>query len=459
MKIIEILEQYDTVRKEKTRQQAFNYDSLNRLGNADNRRGGAGWYSRGVPHPTDPHTFIKSTKYTSKLNNDAFHKYVEMITALRKKGIENPYFPAVYEIKITRDPNQSTRPQYHLQALKNFREFDKAALVGMYERMFGNYDELDDTDTEYDIWRLICNNCKEAAESKKYGGIVDDQLKQALKYVGVLYRKYKYDLDMHSGNFMIRATSTGPQLVITDPVSDSGRSIPLRYEVDRGPHADQDANLKKVANKKRTQRTQEKPAADTYCVVYKDSDDNWHLLTSFSAVNQKHAQAKWDQFSINDSWSKPKGYSYYRSQVVAKHKADALLQQSAEAPAEPRADAYRDKIDDRRNSLNQVKELAQRQGYVTYEELEKILTPSFQHGVRYLNIIDYLTNLGIKIVGPEGYDQFGNRHDLQASKTQQTAKKPGLGTALKNRLAQDKLAKALQPPTDKSAEVNFWNRG
>lgn len=284
MKIIEILEQYDTRRSERRRERPYDYDQLNSL--RGRKSAASGWYSRAVPHPQDPHTFIKSTKLTSHLHDDAFHKYMEMVVGLHKRGIDNPYFPAVYEMKITRDPAGNTRPQYHLQALQQHTDYDVEALRGMAERMFKDPELIvTDQDGVNSAWGNICRVLKYAVEDQNFKHLKDPDLIRALKYIQALMQKNKgWDLDMHSGNFLIRGTSTGPQLVITDPVSDSGRSIPSP--------SDLDPPTEKFTKKAEKKRGITKPEQLYKVLMYDPRGSGLFYVGSFRAANNHHAEAK-----------------------------------------------------------------------------------------------------------------------------------------------------------------------
>ncbi len=285
MKIIEVIEQYTTKRGERQRDQPYSYDYLRKLSREKNDDdNSSGWYSRAVPHPRDPHTFIKSTKYTSYLNDDAFHKYIEMVVNLHKKGIDNPYFPAVYEIKITRDNEKKTRPQYHLQALQKPQLYDVEALKGMAERMFHDPERIADSQHSDVVWSSICSAVKYAVQDNDVKPIKDTELLQAVKYIRALKRTNPdWDLDMHSNNFMIRGTSVGPQLVITDPVSDAGRSIPNQYDFNR----DKELAQKKLA------KAQGGAAQKLYKVIVYDPNKEGYILGGeFYAANDRHAEDK-----------------------------------------------------------------------------------------------------------------------------------------------------------------------
>jgi hypothetical protein len=53
---------------------------------------------------------------------------------------------------------------------------------------------------------------------KKLHGI-NPQFAKALIIVRKLINKYKFYTDLHAGNVMIRLTSVGPQIVLTDPLA------------------------------------------------------------------------------------------------------------------------------------------------------------------------------------------------------------------------------------------------
>lgn len=190
-----------------------------------------GAYAYGKENPKDPHEFVKSSFMPSKLEIDAYYQYVQAIRPYIK---DNPFFPRVYVIDIKQDSTGLQIPRYHIEALKSYEEFSIRSIVGIGESLFNDFHfeyDLDDENHVYDAWngvlmrvnRLLLDIVSgygptRAAQSPK--------LIQACEVIQeVLGSNPKFKLDTHSGNFMLRGTSVGPQLVITDPMHDGGRSV------------------------------------------------------------------------------------------------------------------------------------------------------------------------------------------------------------------------------------------
>jgi hypothetical protein len=246
MRIIEILQEYDTTdQKIRYRKPSFDFDALKDKQERDNdselNKGvQPGWYSGGQTNPRDPHEFIKKPHLTAKLDKDAYYKYVMEIRDLKQQGYHNPFFPQVYNIDITQDPKGNQRPRYRIEKLQQGDSFPARTLIGMYERLFN--DEFNmrylegTTNKSYAVWREISNQINRAVERSNYTNIRDDQLKEALLLIDkIIQENPDWNVDLHVNNIRVRGSSVGPQLVLMDPISDGGASIPDYDEIKSGP--------------------------------------------------------------------------------------------------------------------------------------------------------------------------------------------------------------------------------
>lgn len=196
---------------------------------------GVGMFSDVQIDPRDPHMAIKTdSAYDEEyFYENAYYAWVQAIAPYMKS---NPYLPRVYVVDDRTDSRGTTKPRYKMEKLHPFEDLSIDALMGMYENMTSGNSEItlkkwhNDIDRaeasgsmtqredreqhiKYDIWRRIVTveNLKDAAKK-------DNSLAQALKIIKDL-TKDGYGYDMHSGNFMVRLTPHGPQLVFTDPIS------------------------------------------------------------------------------------------------------------------------------------------------------------------------------------------------------------------------------------------------
>ena len=196
-----------------------------------------GWYSGGRTNPRDPHEFVKKPHLTTKLDKDAYYKYVEEINKLKQKGYTNPFFPQVYNVDITQDPRGNQRPRYRIEKLQQGENFSDEALLGMYERLFNNDIKIETgwSSTTEAIWYAIASEVNKAAAWDDYANIKDKKLKQALMLIADIVRDHPdWNVDLHQGNIRVRGSSLGPHLVLMDPISDGGNSIPDEDDVRLG---------------------------------------------------------------------------------------------------------------------------------------------------------------------------------------------------------------------------------
>lgn len=246
MRILEIIQEYDATDQQiRYRKQNFDYDTLQNKGERDsdsalNKGVQPGWYSGGQTNPRDPHEFIKKPHLTALLDQDAYYRYVMEIRDLKREGYHNPFFPQVYNINIVQDPKGNQRPRYRIEKLQQGDTFSEQALIGMYNRLF--YDEFDTNITDmasnasYAVWREIAREVNRAVERSNYTNIRDDQLMEALVLIDrIIQENPGWNVDLHVNNIRVRGSSVGPQLVLMDPISDGGASIPNYDQVKSGP--------------------------------------------------------------------------------------------------------------------------------------------------------------------------------------------------------------------------------
>lgn len=243
MKITEIV---DTEFKDVERKQPYDSYELQKQEKRMARRGKAsaptGWYSGGYTNPRDPHEYVKTTHKPSHLHDDAYYLYVAAIAHLQEKKYYNPYFPVVYQVRISTDPRGLDRPRYRLEKLQNPQNYPVETMVGMVEAMFADTSKVITSKTEVSeknkmtIWRNIAgqlDDCLHDNNAEAIANIKDQNLKAALTVIHkILQKRGTFEPDIHGNNIMIRGTRYGPQLVLMDPISDAGASIVSDDDID-----------------------------------------------------------------------------------------------------------------------------------------------------------------------------------------------------------------------------------
>lgn len=266
MKILEVIKEYDaTDQRIRYRKQNYDYTTLKRAQNRKDpnydpdldsapdseqpskqldrtvKKGdGPGWYSGGQTNPRDPHEFVKKPHLTTLMDEDAYYTYIREIRDLKREGYHNPFFPQVYNIDITQDPKGNQRPRYRIEKLQKGEDYSFEALIGLYERLFN--DEFDQrnlegtTNKSYAVWREIARQVDRAVEQSNYKNIRDDELREALMLISKIIDEHNHwNVDLHVNNIRVRGSSIGPQLVLMDPISDGGYSIPGPKDIMYGP--------------------------------------------------------------------------------------------------------------------------------------------------------------------------------------------------------------------------------
>jgi hypothetical protein len=247
MRIIEIITEYDATNQTiRYRKQDYDYDTMLNRQERDSEQSKKspgkdvkqGIYSGGMTNPRDPHEFIKKPHLTAKLDKDAYYTFVMEIRRLKQEGYQNPFFPQVYNVDITQDTKGNQRPRYRIEKLQSgYGNYPPEALEGMYERLFNNELRVDSSynNRSYAIWYEISQQLRKAVQRSNYTNIKDDQLKEALMLIDKIIDEHEgWSEDLHIENIRIRGSSIGPQLVLMDPITDGGASIPDYDDVQKG---------------------------------------------------------------------------------------------------------------------------------------------------------------------------------------------------------------------------------
>lgn len=300
---------YPTQRINRQRSEPYSPTHIDRLRDLRLDRLPSGVFGSASPS-REPGEVIKSLHRPSRLDYDGFHQWMVAVQHLHQQGIDNPYFPAVYEIKVTKDPRGHSRPQYRLQRLQELKSVPEAVLAAMFRRMFSDTiisprlkDYLDQADRSVEtgdedpalLRSELAKHIKSAVEGKPrfIEAIQDPELAQAVKFLRIIAQRRGLTVDLHSGNILVRPGPGGAQLVIADPFSDSdSHSSQPRDWWD--PDERRDLKNRSQSRRERLARKPyERISWGDYTVYYHDpQDDSQHItVRQFRARNEEHAMA------------------------------------------------------------------------------------------------------------------------------------------------------------------------
>jgi hypothetical protein len=166
--------------------------------------------------------------------NDPTIKFLDLILEHQ----DNPFFPKIYHARVYRDKEGIKNPVLIVQMEKLIPITDpkiRDASAGLYDQLgigtknlspaFKQHIKQFDKPTQTILSKTsaLRDKISKAPESKditKLGSrSKNPQFKEALKVLGPAMKKHGDDL--HHGNWMVRLTGAGPQLVIVDPFTPS----------------------------------------------------------------------------------------------------------------------------------------------------------------------------------------------------------------------------------------------
>lgn len=179
---------------------------------------GRGRYSKVTAR--DPYSVDKTyLRKWRRQRPDPYPAYVDAV--LRQKLADsNPYFPRIYQVQ------SGDKPVYNMERLQPLTSLDDETLFALGERL------IDDEWVNWENWRSF-----KKSDPKSWSGahvitapmnwvlhgqspshIRDPLLKQALLKIQQIAQQTNSNPDIHPENVMIRPTSVGPQIVLTDPL-------------------------------------------------------------------------------------------------------------------------------------------------------------------------------------------------------------------------------------------------
>ena len=179
----------------------------------------SGSYARGEEDERDPHMFNKKSYFPSNLDKDAYYQYIKKIGPYISG---NPYLPRVYIIKLIKHKDGHIKPEYKMEKLEGWENFDTDEIYAMSKRMFGPGNGCIRPST-------IMNYCMRIFEGIINTNGMDDKLIDALN---LIYEVKNLNRDFHEDfsddNVMLRRTKYGPQMVFIDPLFDISRSSQIK---------------------------------------------------------------------------------------------------------------------------------------------------------------------------------------------------------------------------------------
>lgn len=223
MKLFEII---NTEIKTTPKSAQYDFGTLRRTAQARTSKGTeVGMYSWGKPHPTDPHEYVVTSYYPMNLELDAKYQYIKHIAPHIDS---NPFLPRTYVVELKKDAKGLVIPRYRVEALKPYTDVNYQSIVALAKMSFPGEMQTwekwegaeDSNSNRHELWYSITALVDKALR-KKGKPLENKELAQAIALIQQVKKQNRlFDFDIGVNNCMIRLTSAGPQLVITDPLYD-----------------------------------------------------------------------------------------------------------------------------------------------------------------------------------------------------------------------------------------------
>jgi hypothetical protein len=155
----------------------------------------------------------KST--ATEVEQDGFLVYLKSI-----QRSNNPYFPEIHDLKITRSTEDSTLS--YVVNMRRLIPFYSEKIAGNDDLMRSLYSDMF-YGQEYGYYNprnpagSILKTLEQASKMPEL--VKDERLGAALKVISTLASKYDFNTDLHAGNVMWKITGNRPQLILLDPLA------------------------------------------------------------------------------------------------------------------------------------------------------------------------------------------------------------------------------------------------
>ncbi len=180
-----------------------------------------GWYSKGEAGD-DPHEYKLTNWLPTRLKHDAKYHWIKSI---RPYMGDNPYIPVYYNIHYEKDKDGKTRMKYNMEKLVSLFRLSQDERRALAAKTFNSDEFYNMPDIGANQFAKILSSVVQDIQLGKPPRYeIDSDLEQALVLINNLLKRFFAD-DIHGANIMVRNTSMGYHLVITDPVQDAGLSI------------------------------------------------------------------------------------------------------------------------------------------------------------------------------------------------------------------------------------------
>jgi len=191
-----------------------------------------GAYSYVTHHPShDPHMVKKKDHFFMPPDRNPFYQYARTIATAEKRN-SNPYLPRVRVVNAEKDPREDRVIfTYECERLHDYNDvkFDlgEDVVLNIGRKMLHNYDALSQNydrghmSLNLNAWEVLAGILNFMEAGKKWNWIKDPLFRQAIDILQEIDEQTGnfFNWDWKADNLMIRLTSKGPQLVLTDPLS------------------------------------------------------------------------------------------------------------------------------------------------------------------------------------------------------------------------------------------------
>jgi hypothetical protein len=190
---------------------------------------GAGYYSTVLSSDDNPHDVVKGSRGTTK-QKDGYEAFIRAL-ANDPEMRDNIHMPRIRSAKVMSSTDgKKSNLLVRLERLHEIRHLSEREAYDILVRLIGRENarkywlhamDMPGGSKMRTNWPWVLGEYLDAYSAEKETRteypILDAELLQAYKWASSIAKKEGWVMDLHSGNWMIRRTPYGPQLVISDP--------------------------------------------------------------------------------------------------------------------------------------------------------------------------------------------------------------------------------------------------
>lgn len=177
---------------------------------------GTGQFGSVYGHKDRPHDVRKISRSLNVQRLDGFFYFLKALSETPEENT-NPYFPRIRSITVYTSPNENAVYTVQMERLFPVSSLSQQHVEYLWQRVLGEKDVVEEENNTNaliaEIREIVLTGATRSLVNK-----ADPDFLRAVRFIREVAGEYNVGIDLHKGNFRVRHSPYGPQLVFADPL-------------------------------------------------------------------------------------------------------------------------------------------------------------------------------------------------------------------------------------------------